>query len=91
MVNDIWTSVVEGDTPLERWQSRIRRVRQYLRGWAKNTSGHYKKQKKDLLDKLDDLDKKAEVAPLSNQEIDQKTCLHSKLAQILRDEEMKWY
>jgi hypothetical protein len=47
--------------------------------------------RKDLLDKLDDLDKKAEVAPLSNQEIDQKTCLHSKLAQILRDEEMKWY
>lgn len=31
------------------------------------------------------------MAPLSNQEIDQKTCLHSKLAQILRDEEMKWY
>jgi exonuclease III len=30
MVKDIWTSVVEGDTPLERWQSRIRRVRQYL-------------------------------------------------------------
>jgi hypothetical protein len=29
-----------------------------------------KKQKKDLLDKLDDLDKKAEVAPLSNREID---------------------
>jgi hypothetical protein len=25
MVKDVWTSVVEGDTPLERWQSRIRR------------------------------------------------------------------
>jgi hypothetical protein len=45
MVKDIWTLVVEGDTPLERWQSRIRRVRQYLRGWAKNTSGQYKKAK----------------------------------------------
>ncbi|KAL5661024.1 hypothetical protein ACJX0J_028149, partial [Zea mays] len=33
-------------------------------GWAKNTSGHYKKQKKDLLDKLDDLDKKAERAKI---------------------------
>ncbi|KAL5667062.1 hypothetical protein ACJX0J_019283, partial [Zea mays] len=32
--------------------------------WAKNTSGHYKKQKKDLLDKLDDLDEKAERAKI---------------------------
>jgi hypothetical protein len=29
---------VEG-TPLERWQAKIRRLRQYLRGWAKNVSG----------------------------------------------------
>ncbi|KAL5647213.1 hypothetical protein ACJX0J_041568 [Zea mays] len=40
----------------------------YPLGWAKNTSGHYKKQKKDLLDKLDDLDKKAELAQILRDE-----------------------
>ena len=36
------------------------RLRQHLRGWAKNVSGAYKKEKKELLDKLNELDKKAE-------------------------------
>jgi hypothetical protein len=26
------------------WQCKIRRLRQHLRGWAKNTSDHYKKR-----------------------------------------------
>ena len=36
-----------------------------LRGWAKNTSGAYKKEKKALLDKLDDLDKKKQNTYIS--------------------------
>jgi len=58
MVKEIWASVQMGNTPLERWQAKIRRLRQYLRGWTKNTSGAYKKEKKALLDKLDELDRK---------------------------------
>jgi hypothetical protein len=60
MVKTTWASVTVGNTPLERWQAKIRWVRQYLRGWAKNSSGAYKKEKKDILNKLDFLDKKAE-------------------------------
>jgi len=47
MVRDVWNSVVDTGTPIERWQNKIRRLRQYLRGWAKNISGHYKKEKKN--------------------------------------------
>jgi hypothetical protein len=46
MVRDIWQSVITEGTPLERWQAKIRRLRQYLRGWAKNLSGAYKKEKR---------------------------------------------
>jgi hypothetical protein len=44
-----------------------------------------------LLDKLDMLDKKAEVSVLSAQEPDLKHCLHNHLCQLLREEEMKWH
>jgi hypothetical protein len=40
-----------------------------LRGWAKNTIGQYKKEKKEILKSLDTLDKKAEHAPLQANEI----------------------
>ena len=43
---------------LERWQCKIQRLRQFLRGWAKNVGGNYKKEKAELIRKADALDKK---------------------------------
>ena len=74
LVNQIWLKrfVHEGQTPLDRWRAKIRRLRQYLRGWAKNTRGAYKKEKKQLLDKLDGLDKKAELSQLNDHKLNRK-------------------
>ncbi|KAL5670021.1 hypothetical protein ACJX0J_022242 [Zea mays] len=58
-----------GNTAIERWQ-----------GWAKNTSGSNKKEKKEIIQKLDLLDKRAETCMLSTQEVDM-------LASMLREEE----
>jgi hypothetical protein len=70
---------------------KIRRVRQHLRGWAKNTSVQYKKEKKHILNTLDLLDKKAESTPLDSSDIGLKQYLNNRLAKLLREEEMKWY
>jgi hypothetical protein len=52
---------------------------------------HIKRRKKDLLDKLDSLDKKVEHTLLSPQERDLKCCLNNHLAQVLQEEDVKWY
>ena len=78
-----------GSTLMERWQAKIRRLCQHLRGWAKNTSGALKKEKKKILDRLDNLDKKAETSILSPQEVDLKQYLKNRLAEMLRQEETK--
>jgi len=83
--------VNDGHTPLEKWQAKLRRLLQYLRGWAKNVSGAYKKEKKALLEKLDELDKKAETMLLTSQEVNLKHVLNERLAELLREEELKWY
>jgi hypothetical protein len=59
--------------------------------WAKNTSGHYKKEKKEILNTLDRLDKKAERTPLHADEINTKQCLNNRLAHLLQDEEINRY
>jgi hypothetical protein len=89
MVKEIWESVTEGEDSIWRWQAKIRRLRQHLRGWTKNVSGANRKEKKGLLDRLDSLDKKAEVSVLSAQEADLKHCLHNRLCQLLKEEELK--
>ncbi|WVZ91915.1 hypothetical protein U9M48_038026 [Paspalum notatum var. saurae] len=91
MVKDIWTSTDIGDNPMDRWQAKIRRLRQHLRGWAKNIRGTYKQEKKLLLNKLDELDKKSEHTHLEQNELNIKHALHEKLALLLREEEIKWY
>ena len=45
MVTSEWCTVQSGNTPIGRWQNKIGHLRQFLRGWAKNVSGEYKKQK----------------------------------------------
>jgi hypothetical protein len=53
--------------------------------------GHNKKKKGEILEKLDALDKQAEHTPLLPHEIDFKTSLTASLANLLREEEIKWY
>jgi hypothetical protein len=43
MVRNKWVSVSAGDSPIDTWQNKIRCLRQFLRGWAQNMSGEYKK------------------------------------------------
>jgi hypothetical protein len=49
------------------------------------------RKRKELIDKQDMLDKKAEVSLLSAHEVDLKQCLHNRMSQLLREGELKWY
>jgi len=91
MVRDVWQSTLVEGSPIERWQAKIRRLHQYLRGWAKSVSVAYKKEKTNILNKLDELDKKAETVSISQVELDLKHVLNERLAELLREEELKWY
>jgi hypothetical protein len=91
MVSEVWTKESKGSSPLQRWQNKIRRFRQFLRGWAINMNGAYKKEKQELLRKAEELDKKAESQLLSQQDWDLKQCVHERPTQLLREEEVKWF
>ena len=58
---------------------------------GKNISGAYKMEKKLLLNKLDELDKNAVNTLLEDNEVNLKHVLNERLAELLREEELKWY
>jgi hypothetical protein len=72
MVKKEWLSVPTGASPMENWQNKIRHLRSYLRGWAKNMSSVYKSEKSRLTSIIDALDLKAETILLSD---DKRRCL----------------
>jgi hypothetical protein len=90
MVKNEWRSIHNEPRPIETWQKKIRHMRQFLRGWARNSSGNYKKEKKCLLDIIDSLDIKAESVPLSESERTCKKEANERLLSLRRDEEFKW-
>jgi hypothetical protein len=75
---------------MELWQNKIRHLRQFLRGWAKNISGSYKAEKEHLLSIIDMLDCKAEIAPLEEDERRSLRNAQDAIAKLRRDEETKW-
>ena len=75
---------------MERWQNKIRHLRQFLKGWAKNLSGQYKILKEKLILLIDHLDIKAETSLLSAAERAAKKEAEEGLAKLRRDEESKW-
>jgi hypothetical protein len=90
MVKNEWRSVYNESSPIESWQKKIRHLRQFLRGWARNISGEYKKEKECLLNIIDSLDIKAETSPLNESERLLKKDSDERLARLRRDEETKW-
>jgi len=90
-VAKIWGSVDNGSSPMRRWQNKIKRLRQFLRGWAKNENGNYKKEKDELFRLARELDLKAESQFLSQQELDLKQSVKERITQLLREEEIKWF
>ena len=59
MVSEVWNKEKRGNNALQKWQNKIRRLRQFLRGWAINLNGAYRKEKEELLWKTNELDKKS--------------------------------
>jgi hypothetical protein len=90
MIVKKWKSVVGGASPMEVWLNKLRHIRRFLKGWAKNQSGKYKKEKERLLNIIDYLDLKAETNLLTNVESEELKKANDSLNKLRREEESKW-
>jgi hypothetical protein len=82
IVTNAWTSISKGSSPVERWQCKIRQLSQFLRGWARNESGIYKR---GIF-----LDRKAKIVPLNNEKLSNLCEADHTIAKLKPEEESKW-
>ena len=75
---------------MEWWQNKIRRLPCFLRGWARNLISQNRRDKSNLLAKINGLDRKAEAILLSLQEVKLRHHLKRQLTKLLREEEIYW-
>ena len=48
IIKKVWERPAIGRTPIQRWNYKIKAMRQHLSGWAKHINGLYKKEKHRL-------------------------------------------
>ena len=68
----------------------MRKLRQKIRGWALNTNAMYRRKKKELLAKLNEIDKNAEVMGLCAHDRNLQIQMRKELNDLLKEEELKW-
>jgi hypothetical protein len=90
LVASVWTSIPNSNDPLESWQSKSRHLRTFFKGWARNNSSAYKKEKQRLPKLIDKLDIKAETIPLSTSHREEMEVPNEQIDKLRRDEESKW-
>jgi hypothetical protein len=84
MIKREQNSFAKGSNPIEVWQNNIYHLRRFLRGWARNRSGVYKKEKERLLAIIDELDIKAETSPLNTSDSGKLREANDKLLKLRR-------
>jgi mannosylglycoprotein endo-beta-mannosidase len=85
-----WLSIPRVDNPMLNWQNKIRHLRQYLRGWARDLSGKYKIERDRLTHIIDYLEKKLKVADLNDSEREALKRANDEVSSLRRVEESKW-
>jgi chromosome condensin MukBEF complex kleisin-like MukF subunit len=90
MIQKEWNSVTTGFNSIDVWLNKLRHIRKFLKGWAKNQSGKYKKEKERLSQIIDHLDIKAEINTLTPQEREELRKANEGLRKLRREEESKW-
>lgn len=90
LIANEWTKETGGTSSMDRWQNKIRHLRLFLRGWAKNQSGLYRVEKERLIQLINELELKAEASVLNSFDRSIKYEAEEKLHALLREEEIKW-
>jgi hypothetical protein len=89
IVKDNWSLPMRARHCIDVWKLKIKRLKQMLKGWNINVEGHYKKLKKDLMSKIDILDKTSEVLGLSETDRLEKLSLEMNLRKLVDEESMR--
>ena len=79
------------ETAFDRIQIKLKRFKQYFKGWSFNKFGEQKKEKLALQNELLLLEQLEECQCLDLSQLQRKIEVHNKILQILDDEETYWY
>ena len=91
LVHKIWNKPCHGDIAFDRIQIKLKRFKQFFKGWGFNRQGEQRKAKIKLQEELLDLELLEESQDLDLGQLQRKMEMHKLLLEILGEEELYWF
>jgi exonuclease III len=86
LVVNNWSLPVRSKIGIDIWKEKVKRLKKLFKGWNINVEGRYLKLKKELMEKIDILDKKCEILGISDSERIEKLDMEWNLKKIMEEE-----
>jgi hypothetical protein len=90
-VKEIWNEPYHTKSAFDRIQSKLKKFKQYFKGWEFNRQGDRKKQKMEIQNELWKLELVEEENPLYQDQMIERVNITGELMKILEEEELYWY
>lgn len=91
LVQNLWNKPCYAESALDRIQLKLKKFKQYFKGWGHNKLGEQKKKRKLLQDELAVLEELDEDNLLSLDQTQSKAKIQSEILKMLEDEELYWF
>lgn len=90
IISGILNKACFAETTFDRIQIKLKRCKQYLKGWGFSLQGERKKRKAEIQESLKKIEME-EYSPLSLDKINERVELVSELLKILEEDELYWF
>lgn len=90
VVEQVWNSCNINGSSIDKWQWRLQKMRKKLKGWNMNWEGMYKRKKHEIMEKIEDIDKKCEAYGMTILERKERGDLEEELKKVVREDRLKW-
>jgi len=90
-VKEVWDKPCYATSACDRIQAKMKRFKQYFKGWGFNLQGENRKNKKQIQQDLLSLEQQEETCLLSLRQCQKKVDIQSQLLSMLEEEELYWF
>jgi len=90
-VESIWNAPCHAESAFDRIQLKLKKLKQYFKGWGFNLQGERKKRKQMIQTEIHNMDIDEENGPLSSSQLMRRADLKCELLSILEEEELYWF
>lgn len=91
IVQNLWNKQCHAESAFDRIQIKLKRFKQFFKGWGFNLQGTKRKRKSEIQNELKSMEDDEELGPLPYEKLVLRAQLCTELMKLLEEDELYWF